>query len=404
MDHEPVLISTIAVGLVAAFVGGFIAKRIGLPTIVGYIVAGVVLGPFTPGFIADTAIALELADIGIILLMFGVGIHFSLRDLAAVRAIAIPGALIQIVVATLLGLMLGVALGWGIGGGLVLGLALSVASTVVLLRAITDRGELDTLAGPDRDRLADRRGPRRRSSSSSCCRRSRRSSAGPRTARTDSLGTLGNIALALGKAALFVVVMVVAGTRLVPRLLTLVANEGSKELFTLAVLAIALGIAFLSSAVFGVSFALGAFLAGAVVGESDMSHQAAADALPAPRRVRRPLLRVGRDAARPGHPDRDAAGDRGRRPPGRRRQGARQVRDRRACSATRSGWRLTVGGRPRPDRRVLVHPGHRRPVARASSRPRGSSSSSPGRCCRSRSTRCSSITWIRSRRGCARIR
>ena len=121
--------------------------------------AGIVLGPFTPGFIAEVRFAIELADIGIILLMFGVGIHFSLRDLAAVRAIAIPGALIQIVIATLLGVMLGVALGWGIGGGLVLGLSLSVASTVVLLRAITDRGELDTLAGPDRDRLADRRGP-----------------------------------------------------------------------------------------------------------------------------------------------------------------------------------------------------------------------------------------------------
>ena len=147
MDHEPVLISTIAVGLVAAFVGGYLAKRIGLPTIVGYIVAGVVLGPFTPGFIADTAIAVELADIGIILLMFGVGIHFSIRDLATVRSIAIPGALGQIVVATLLGVALGMALGWGIGGGLVLGLSLSVGSTVVLLRAITDRGELHTPQG-----------------------------------------------------------------------------------------------------------------------------------------------------------------------------------------------------------------------------------------------------------------
>ncbi len=279
MDHEPVLISTIAVGLMAAFVGGFIARRIGLPTIVGYIVAGVVLGPFTPGFIADVDLALELADIGIILLMFGVGIHFSLRDLAAVRGIAIPGALIQIVIATVLGLMLGVALGWGIGGGLVLGLSLSVASTVVLLRAITDRGELDTSQGRIAigwlivedlvtivilvllPTVAPLLG-------------------GTAEGSTDGLGTLGNIALGLGKAALFVIIMVVAGTRLVPRLLTLVSNEGSKELFTLAVLAIAIGFAFLSSTVFGVSFALGAFLAGAVVGESDVSHQAAADALP----------------------------------------------------------------------------------------------------------------------------
>ena len=279
MDHEPVLISTIAVGLMAAFVGGFLAKRIGLPSIVGYIVAGVVLGPFTPGLSADIDIAIELADIGIILLMFGVGIHFSLRDLAAVRGIAIPGALIQIVIATILGLLLGVALGWGIGGGLVLGLSLSVASTVVLLRAITDRGELDTAQGRIAigwlivedlvtivilvllPTIAPLLG-------------------GTSSAPTDALGTLGSIALGLGKAALFVIVMVVAGTRLVPRLLTLVSNEGSKELFTLAVLAIAIGFAFVSSTVFGVSFALGAFLAGAVVGESDLSHQAAADALP----------------------------------------------------------------------------------------------------------------------------
>jgi CPA2 family monovalent cation:H+ antiporter-2 len=279
MDHEPVLISTIAVGLMAAFVGGFIAKRIGLPTIVGYIVAGVVLGPFTPGFSADVDLALELADIGIILLMFGVGIHFSLRDLAAVRGIAIPGALIQIVIATVLGLMLGLALGWGIGGALVLGLSLSVASTVVLLRALTDRGEVDTAQGRIAigwlivedlvtivilvvlPTIAPLMG-------------------GTAEPSTDTLGTLGNVALGLGKAALFVALMVVAGTRLVPRLLTLVSNEGSKELFTLAVLAIAIGFAYLSSTVFGVSFALGAFLAGAVVGESDVSHQAAADALP----------------------------------------------------------------------------------------------------------------------------
>ena len=279
MDHEPVLITTIAVGLVAAFAGGFVAKRIGLPTIVGYIVAGVLIGPFTPGFIADVTIATELAEIGVILLMFGVGINFSIRDLVAVRAIAIPGALGQILIATLLGVWLGLALGWGVGGGLVLGLSLSVASTVVLLRAITDRGELDTPQGriavgwlivedlvtvvilvllPTIAPLVG----------------------GTGDATADGIGPLAEVAIALGKAGLFAALMIVAGARLVPRLLTMVANEGSKELFTLAVLAIALGIAFLSSAVFGVSFALGAFLAGAVVGETDMSHQAAADALP----------------------------------------------------------------------------------------------------------------------------
>ena len=279
MDHEPVLISTIAICLVAAFAGGLIAKRLGLPTIVGYIVAGVLLGPFTPGLIADVAIATELAEIGVILIMFGVGINFSIRDLAAVRGIAIPGALGQIVIATLLGVALGVALGWGVGGGLVLGLALSVASTVVLLRALTDRVELDTPQGRIAigwlivedlvtvvilvllPTIAPLLG-------------------GTGEASVGGFGPLADVAIALGKAVLFAVLMIAAGARLVPRLLAFVANEGSKELFTLAVLALALGIAFLSSTVFGVSFALGAFLAGAVVGESDMSHQAAADALP----------------------------------------------------------------------------------------------------------------------------
>ncbi len=280
MDHEPVLISTIAIGFVAAFIGGLIAQRLRLPSIVGYIAAGVALGPFTPGIIADAQVASELAEIGVILLMFGVGIEFSIKDLLAVRRIAIPGAIGQIVVATLLGVGLGLALGWGIGGGLILGLAASVASTVVLLRTLNDRGELDTPQGriavgwlivedlftvvilvvlptiaPFLGGVADR-------------------------SDDGGLGAVGGVALALGKAAVFAVVMIVVGARVVPRLLNLVAHEGSRELFTLAVLAIALGIAFVSSTVFGVSFALGAFLAGAVVGESDMSHQAAADALP----------------------------------------------------------------------------------------------------------------------------
>ncbi len=279
MDHEPVLISTIAIGLVAAFIGGLIAQRLRLPTIVGYIAAGVALGPFTPGIIADTQIASELAEIGVILLMFGVGIEFSIKDLLAVRRIAIPGAVGQFVVATFLGVGLGVALGWGIGAGLILGLAASVASTVVLLRTLDDRGELDAPQGriavgwlivedlftvvilvvlPTIASLLGTTG------------------SGP----TDGMGAVGSVALALGKAAIFAVVMIVGGARFVPWLLNHVAQQGSRELFTLAVLAIALGIAFVSSTVFGVSFALGAFLAGAVVGESDMSHQAAADALP----------------------------------------------------------------------------------------------------------------------------
>ena len=279
MDHEPVLISTLAVGLVAAFIGGLIAQRLKLPPIVGYIVAGIVIGPFTPGLMADRGVATELAEIGIILLMFGVGIHFSFRDLLAVKNIAVPGAAGQIAVATALGTGLGLAFGWSLGGALVLGLSISVASTVVLLRALIDRKELETAQG----RIAvgwlivedlftvvvlvllPTIAP---------------SLGGTSDAVDTSLPPVIAIALALGKAALFVALMVVGGARLVPRLLLIVAREGSRELFTLAVLAIALGLAFLSAEVFGVSLALGAFLAGAIVSESDMSHQAAADALP----------------------------------------------------------------------------------------------------------------------------
>jgi CPA2 family monovalent cation:H+ antiporter-2 len=281
MDHEPVLISTIAIGLTAAFIGGLIARHVRLPAIVGYIVAGVVIGPFTPGFIADTDIALELAELGVILLMFGVGIQFSIRELLAVRSIAVPGAILQTIVAGLFGIWLGSALGWSVGGGLVLGLAISIASTVVLLRALTDRNELETPQGriavgwlivedllavlvlvllPTIAPILGTAG----------------------TGQPAPIGpdTLAPVAVALAKAVAFTVVMIVVGARVVPWLLIIVAREGSRELFTLAVLAIALGIAFVASSVFGVSLALGAFLAGLVVSESDMSHQAAADALP----------------------------------------------------------------------------------------------------------------------------
>ena len=279
MDHEPVFITTLAIGLTAAFIGGLVARRLRLPAIVGYILAGVVIGPFTPGLIADVGVATELAELGVILLMFGVGIHFSIRDLLAVRSIAIPGAIIQTIVGVLLGLWLGSALSWPVGGGLVLGLALSIASTVVLLRALEDRTEQDTIQGHIATgwlivedllavvvlvllpTIAPLLG-------------------GEGDAATAGANPVIEIALALGKAAVFAVVMIVAGARFVPWLMVVVAREGSRELFSLAILAIALGLAYVSSSVFGVSFALGAFLAGAVVGESDMSHQAAADALP----------------------------------------------------------------------------------------------------------------------------
>ena len=279
MDHEPVLISTIAIGLTAAFIGGLVARRVGLPVIVGYILAGVVIGPFTPGLVADPAIATELAELGVILLMFGVGIHFSVGDLLAVRSIAVPGALIQTAVSAALGIALGTALGWGVGGGFVLGLALSIASTVVLLRVLDARGEHDTTQGQIaigwlivEDLLA-------------ILVLVLLPSIAPILSGSADLASAGSTAfagvvIALGKAAIFAILMIVAGARLVPWLMLVVAREGSRELFSLAVLAIALGVAFVASSVFGVSFALGAFLAGAVVSQSDMSHQAAADALP----------------------------------------------------------------------------------------------------------------------------
>jgi CPA2 family monovalent cation:H+ antiporter-2 len=279
MDHEPVLISTIAIGLTAAFIGGLAARRLGLPPIVGYILAGVAIGPFTPGLVADPAIATELAELGVILLMFGVGIHFSIHDLMAVRSIAIPGALIQTAVAVALGVALGSALGWGLGGGLVLGLALSIASTVVVLRALADRQEQDTIEGQIavgwlivEDLLAVLVLVLLPSIAPILTGQADLATTGP--------SAVGGIVIAIGKAAIFAILMVVAGARLVPWLMLVVAREGSRELFSLSVLAIALGLAFVSSSVFGVSFALGAFLAGAVVSESDMSHQAAADALP----------------------------------------------------------------------------------------------------------------------------
>lgn len=276
MEHGGELITTIALGLTAAFLGGFLARRLRLPSIVGYLVAGVALGPFTPGVFADPDIATELAEIGVVLLMFGVGIHFSFRDLAAVRGIAIPGALVQIAVATVLGIGLGLLLGWGLIAGLILGLSLSVASTVVLLRGLMQRNALDTVHG--------------------------RAAVGwlivedlftvavlvllpsvallTRGAGTEDVSLLIPLGEAALKATILAVVMVVVGTRVVPWVLLQVAREGSAEMFTLAVLAVALGIAFASSVVFGVSLALGAFLAGAVVGETDLSHKAAADALP----------------------------------------------------------------------------------------------------------------------------
>jgi monovalent cation:H+ antiporter-2, CPA2 family len=288
MPHETALIATMSVALALAFVGGFLATRLGLPAIVGYLLAGVAVGPFTPGFVADLHLAPQLAELGVILLMFGVGIHFSLRDLLAVRSVAIPGAIGQSAAATVLAVLVSYWWGWGLQAGLVLGLAISVASTVVLLRALMENDLLETtpgriavgwlivedlltvlalvllpvLAGGSAD---TGHGP------------------GAATLVADAAGwsgILATVAVTLGKVAVLVAVMLFAGARFVPWLLIQVSRTGSRELFILAVLAMAFGIAFGSAVIFGVSFALGAFLAGLVVGESDLSHQAAEDALP----------------------------------------------------------------------------------------------------------------------------
>jgi CPA2 family monovalent cation:H+ antiporter-2 len=261
----------------AALVGGFIAARLGLPPIVGYLLAGVAIGPATPGLTADPDVAGELAEIGVILLMFGVGLHFSLRDLLAVRAIAVPGAIGQIAVATTLAAGAAWLWGWTPGEALVLGLAVSVASTIVLIRALDERGQLDSVQGHVAigwlivediftvlvlvmlPALADPLGGQ---------------------SPEGGEGALVEFGLAVGKAVAFVALMLILGPRLIPRFLVQVARTRSRELFTLSVLAFALGIAVGSSELFGVSLALGAFLAGVIISESDVSYRAAEDALP----------------------------------------------------------------------------------------------------------------------------
>ncbi|MCZ8270105.1 MAG: YbaL family putative K(+) efflux transporter [Beijerinckiaceae bacterium] len=288
MPHDTPLIATIAVGLGLAFVLGVVAQRFRLPPIVGYLMAGIMVGPFTPGFVADQKLAVELAEIGVILLMFGVGLHFSLKDLLSVRVIAVPGALGQIAVATLLGMGLAWTMGWGMGAGLVFGLALSVASTVVLLRALQERRQVETEKGriavgwlivedlvmvvtlvlvPPLAALLGGKAPAEMAS--------------PGLAASLGVGPVwGTLLITAAKLVLFVASMLVIGRKLIPWMLHYVAHTGSRELFRLAVLAIALGVAFGSAKLFGVSFALGAFFAGMVLAESPLSHQAAKETLP----------------------------------------------------------------------------------------------------------------------------
>jgi CPA2 family monovalent cation:H+ antiporter-2 len=277
MDHGVSLISTIATCFAFAFCFGFIAQKIGLPPLVGYLVAGVAVGPFTPGFVADSGLASQLAEVGVILLMFGVGLHFSPADLSAVRGVAVPGALLLIAVATALGTALAMGWGWTFGGALVFGLCLSVASTVVVLRALEERNGLTTSAGRIAvgwlivedlamvlvlvllPALAEVLG----------------------AAPAEGQGSLAvSLAITLGKVAAFVTLAIVLGPRVVPWLLQQVARTGSRELFTLSVLAVAIGIAFAAAQVFGVSLALGAFFAGVVLSESRFGHRAAAESMP----------------------------------------------------------------------------------------------------------------------------
>jgi len=276
-EHHTPLIAIIAVGLLLAFIFGMLANRLRVSPLVGYLLAGVVVGPFTPGYVADQDLANQLAEIGVILLMFAVGLHFSLKDLMAVRGIAVPGAIGQILVATLLGMGLGWLFNWGIGGGLVFGLSLSVASTVVLIRALQERRISET----ERGRIAigwlivedlamvlalvllPALAPVLKGSAAL------------------SFGDLAiTLAVTLGKVAAFVAIMLVAGRRVIPWVMHLAAHTGSRELFRLAVYAVALGVAFLASELFGVSFALGAFFAGMVMGESPLSQRAAEEAMP----------------------------------------------------------------------------------------------------------------------------
>ncbi len=280
MEHSIPLITTLAAGFGIALILGFLAERIKIPALVGYLLAGICIGPATPGFVADVSIASQLSEIGVMLLMFGVGLHFSLKDLLAVRRIAVPGAVVQMSLATALGMLVAWSWGWDWGSGLVFGLSLSCASTVVLLKAMEARGALESMNGriavgwlvvedlatvlvlvlmpPLAGILSN--------------------SSAPASTPTPSLWlTIGQTLL---QVSIFVGLMLIAGRRILPWLLWQVARTGSRELFTLSVVASAIGIAYGAAALFNVSFALGAFFAGMVMRESEFSHRAAEESLP----------------------------------------------------------------------------------------------------------------------------
>ena len=280
MLHDTALIATITAGLGLAFLLGLAVTRIGLPPIVGYLLAGVLVGPHSPGFTADIEIAGQLAEIGVIMLMFGVGLHFSLADLLSVKRVAIPGAIGRIAIVTAFGGWVASLWGWPLGEALVFGLSLSVASTVVLMRALEQRGGLDSFDG----RIAIGWLVVEDLVMVLALVLLPAFAASMGTAPDPAGGSGGDLpltlAITLGKVTAFFALVLIAGRRIVPWMLEHVAHTGSRELFTLAVLATALGIALGSAVLFGVSVALGAFFAGVVINGSDLSHQAGAEALP----------------------------------------------------------------------------------------------------------------------------
>ncbi len=278
MPHNVSLITTLAAALGLALVLGFVAARLKLPPLVGYLIAGILIGPGTPGFVADLDLSHQLAEIGVMLLMFGVGLHFSLDDLLKVRAIALPGAVVQIAAATLLGLAVATLWGWSLAAGIVFGLSLSVASTVVLLRAVESRGLLESING----RIAVGwlvvedlamvlvlvlLAPLA-------------AFLGGTEATDGGRDWPATLAITVVQIVIFLALMLVGGRRLLPKLLWQIARTGPRELFTLAVIAVAVGVAYAAAELFGVSFALGAFFAGMVLRESPLSHRAAEESLP----------------------------------------------------------------------------------------------------------------------------
>lgn len=278
MDHNLSLITTIAAAFALSLVFGLIAEKLKLPALIGYLFAGILIGPATPGFVADIEIASQLSEIGVMLLMFGVGLHFSIQDLMSVKRVALPGALVQMALATLLGMLVAHYWGWSMGHGLVFGLSLSCASTVVLLKALESRRILESMNGKIavgwlvvEDMITV------------LVLVLMPALAGVLGGQGDAASTSSiweTIGMTMLEITGFVAVMLVVGRRVLPWLLWYVAGTGSRELFTLTVIAVAIGVAFFASSLFHVSFALGAFFAGMIMRESEYSHRAAEDSLP----------------------------------------------------------------------------------------------------------------------------